>query len=149
MTTALITHADGLAHKTPDGHPEQVARLEHVLHALQALDLRRITAREALTDELLRCHPQAYIDRIRAAEPAEGQHQLDEDTWMSPGSYLAASRAAGAACQAVDMVLGGEVGNAFCATRPPATTRNAKRQWGFACSGPQRLPPNTRWTITV
>ena len=44
MKTALITHADCLDHVTPAGHPEQVARLEHVLHALAPLDLDRITA---------------------------------------------------------------------------------------------------------
>ena len=41
MTTALITHADCLAHVNPEGHPERVARLEHVLHALEPLDLLR------------------------------------------------------------------------------------------------------------
>ena len=44
MTTALITHADCLKHITPPGHPEQVARLEHVLHALEPLNLVRVGA---------------------------------------------------------------------------------------------------------
>ena len=44
MTTALLTHADCLTHITPEGHPERVARLEHVLHALEDLDLKRVTA---------------------------------------------------------------------------------------------------------
>ena len=43
MTTALVTHADCLGHETPPGHPERVARLEHVLHALQDLTLQRET----------------------------------------------------------------------------------------------------------
>jgi Deacetylases, including yeast histone deacetylase and acetoin utilization protein len=34
MTTALVTHAACLKHLTPEGHPECVARLEHVLEAL-------------------------------------------------------------------------------------------------------------------
>ena len=57
MTTALITHADCLKHVTPDGHPERVARLEHVLHALEPLDLKRITAPMAAEDDILRIHP--------------------------------------------------------------------------------------------
>ncbi len=35
MVTALITHPDCLDHVTPPGHPEQVARLEAVLAALE------------------------------------------------------------------------------------------------------------------
>ena len=44
MTTALITHPDCLNHVTPEGHPEQVARLEYVLEALTPLDLLRTEA---------------------------------------------------------------------------------------------------------
>ncbi|GAA4217813.1 acetoin utilization deacetylase AcuC-like enzyme [Sagittula marina] len=135
MATALITHADGLDHVTPSGHPERVARLEHVLHALQPLELQRVTAREASEEELLRCHPQTYIDRVRNAVPERGQHQLDSDTWLSPGSFRAASRAAGGACQAVDMVLGGEVANVFCATRPPGHHAERETPMGFCLFG--------------
>jgi acetoin utilization deacetylase AcuC-like enzyme len=135
MATALITHADGLEHVTPEGHPERVARLEHVLHALEGLDLYRETAREASDADLLRVHPQRYLDRLAAAAPAEGLHQLDEDTWMSPGSLRAARLAAGAAVQAVDLVMAGVVGNAFCATRPPGHHAEREKPMGFCLFG--------------
>ncbi|WGW03969.1 histone deacetylase family protein [Tropicibacter oceani] len=135
MATALITHADCLEHVTPQGHPEQVARLDHVLHGLQALDLVRVTAPEAADEDLRLCHPQAYVDRIVAAEPASGNAQLDADTWMSPGSVRAARRAAGAALKAVDMVMGGEVANAFCATRPPGHHAETETPMGFCLFG--------------
>ena len=61
MKTALITHADCLDHVTPAGHPEQVARLEHVLNALAPLDLNRVTTPLAADDDLLRIHPKSYI----------------------------------------------------------------------------------------
>ncbi|AUC52519.1 acetoin utilization protein [Sagittula sp. P11] len=139
MTTALITHADCLEHVTPDGHPERVARLEHVLHALQTLDLHRVTAREATDEEIRLVHPQRYIDRIVAAEPAKGVTQLDADTWMSPGSVRAARLAAGAGIQAVDMVIGGEVKNAFCATRPPGHHAETETPMGFCLFGTAAL----------
>ncbi|MBN7786837.1 histone deacetylase family protein [Ponticoccus gilvus] len=139
MATALITHADGLEHVTPEGHPERVARLEHVLHALEGLDLRRVTAREARDADLLRVHPQRYLDRLAAAVPDRGLHQLDSDTWMSPGSLRAARLAAGAAVQAVDMVLEGAVGNAFCATRPPGHHAEAETPMGFCLFGTAAL----------
>jgi acetoin utilization deacetylase AcuC-like enzyme len=74
MATALITHAECLEHVTPDGHPERVARLEHVLHALQDLDVSRESAPEVDQAHLLYVHPQSHIDAVRAAIPAEGKH---------------------------------------------------------------------------
>ncbi|NBQ50950.1 MAG: histone deacetylase family protein, partial [Marivivens sp.] len=112
MTTALITHPACLNHVTPDGHPEQVARLQVVLDALSDIPLERLSAPMAADDDLKRCHPQSYIDRLRAALPSSGSRQLDADTHMSPGSLEAAYRAAGAVLLAVDKVLSGDVKNA-------------------------------------
>jgi acetoin utilization deacetylase AcuC-like enzyme len=131
----LITHADCLEHVTPDGHPERVARLEHVLHALQGLDLKRETAPLVDPAHLLYVHPQSHLDAIAAAQPAEGMNQLDADTWMSPGSLNAAYRGAGAVVRAVDMVLGGEVENAFCAIRPPGHHAETATPMGFCLFG--------------
>jgi acetoin utilization deacetylase AcuC-like enzyme len=50
---------------------------------------------------------------------------------MSPRSFEAASRAAGAACLAVDEVMAGRVANAFCAVRPPGHHAEADRAMGF------------------
>ncbi len=135
MKTALLTHADCLGHVTPDGHPERVARLEHILHALEGLDLNRVTAPLAADDDLLRVHPESYIHDIRRARPAEGFVQIDGDTFMSPGSLDAAYRAAGAVVRAVDMVLGGEAPNAFCAIRPPGHHAETDTAMGFCLFG--------------
>jgi acetoin utilization deacetylase AcuC-like enzyme len=135
MTTALITHADGLDHLTPEGHPERPARLEHVLHALEPLDLKRVTAPLAAEDDILRIHPASYLDMLRTALPEEGIAQLDADTFISAGSLDAAFRGAGACVRAVDMVLAGEVGNAFCATRPPGHHAETDKAMGFCLFG--------------
>ncbi|MFW8593930.1 histone deacetylase family protein [Cribrihabitans neustonicus] len=135
LRTALITHADCLQHITPDGHPERVARLEHVLHALEPLDLTRVTAPMAAEDDILRIHPAAYLAELRDTLPTEGFAQIDGDTFMSPGSLDAAFRAAGAALRAVDMVLGGEVQNAFAAVRPPGHHAETETAMGFCLFG--------------
>ncbi|EEE36019.1 histone deacetylase family protein [Rhodobacteraceae bacterium KLH11] len=135
MTTALLTHADCLGHVTPDGHPERVARLEHVLHALEPLELKRVTAPLAADDDLLRVHPESHIRTIQSTRPVEGFAQIDGDTFMSPGSVDAAYRAAGAAVRAVDLVLSGEVSNAFCATRPPGHHAETETAMGFCLFG--------------
>ncbi|WP_439123774.1 histone deacetylase family protein [Marivita sp.] len=135
MATALITHADCLEHVTPDGHPERVARLEHVLHSLQGLDLQRVSAPLVDMAHLAYVHPQTYIDAILNGAPDEGFNQLDADTWMSPGSVNAGLRAAGAVVKAVDMVLDEEVGNAFCAIRPPGHHAETATPMGFCLFG--------------
>lgn len=135
MKTALITHADCLGHVTPDGHPERVARLQHVLHALEPLDLNRVTAPMAAEDDILRIHPADYLHEIRASRPSEGFNQIDGDTFMSPGSVDAAFRAAGAVIRGVDMVLGGEAPNVFCAIRPPGHHAETSTAMGFCLFG--------------
>ncbi|WP_171234704.1 histone deacetylase family protein [Ruegeria sp. HKCCA6837] len=135
MTTALLTHADCLGHITPEGHPERVARLEHVLHALEGFELKRVTAPLAADDDLLRVHPEGYIRDIRSTRPSDGFAQIDGDTFMSPGSVDAAYRAAGAVVRAVDLVLSGDASNAFCAIRPPGHHAETDTAMGFCLFG--------------
>lgn len=135
MTTALITHPDCASHITPPGHPEQVARLDAILTALEPLDLLRVTAPMGAEADVLRAHPKAHVDALRAADPDRGIVQLDPDTWMSPGSLEAAWRGVGAVTRAVDMVLGGEAGNAYCAIRPPGHHAEKETPMGFCLFG--------------
>jgi acetoin utilization deacetylase AcuC-like enzyme len=134
MTTALISHEDCLDHVTPPGHPERVDRLRAVDQALQAEDfmfLQRVEAPLAEDAAILRAHPKDHLDRIVAIVPESGEASIDADTHVCAGSLRAARRAAGAQVLAVDMVLGGEVENAFCATRPPGHHAEAIRAMGF------------------
>ena len=135
MTTALITHDDVLGHATPPGHPEQVARMDAVLGALEGMDLRRVKAPMAAEADLLRVHPRAHLDRVAGAVPEAGTRALDADTHVSPGSLAAAWRAAGAVIRGVDMVLAGEAGNAFAAVRPPGHHAETEMPMGFCLFG--------------
>ncbi len=138
MTTALFTHPDCLDHVTPFGHPERVERLEAILERLNAPEfdtLRRIDAPLCDDADILRCHPETYLTRIRNAVPVQGHTMLDGDTHMAPGSLVAARRGVGANITAVDMVLGGEVQNAFCAVRPPGHHAETETAMGFCLFG--------------
>ncbi|MFD1913548.1 histone deacetylase family protein [Halodurantibacterium flavum] len=138
MTTALLTHGDCLKHLTPPGHPEQVARLDAVMAALQAPEfaaLQRIEAPLADIGEVLRVHPAHYLAEVKAAIPAGGNASLDEDTHLSPGSLDAALRAVGAATLGVDLVVAGQARNVFCATRPPGHHAETARAMGFCLFG--------------
>jgi acetoin utilization deacetylase AcuC-like enzyme len=138
MTTLLLTHPDCLGHVTPPGHPERVGRLEAVLARLEEPAFDALVREDAPLGEIadvLRCHPERYVNRIRAAVPAEGWVALDADTHLSPGSLRAALRAVGAACRAVDVVLAGGASNAFCATRPPGHHAETETAMGFCLFG--------------
>lgn len=138
MTTALITHLDCLSHVTPPGHPEQVARLEYILKILEDEafnDLMRLEAPIGEEAEILRCHPESYMQKVRASVPDEGQASLDADTHVSPGSLDAALRGVGAVCKAVDLVMAGEAQNVFCAMRPPGHHAERETAMGFCFFG--------------
>ena len=138
MTTLLYTHPASHRHLMPAGHPENPARIAAVEAALaapafDALDRR--TAPEAALAEVLRCHPQAHLEALRAALPATGTRALDADTHVSAGSVEAALHGVGAACAAVDAVIAGDAANAFCALRPPGHHAEAERAMGFCLFG--------------
>ncbi|MFQ6546802.1 histone deacetylase family protein [Aestuariibius sp. 2305UL40-4] len=135
MATALISHKACLGHVTPPGHPERVARLETVLAALELMDLVRVDAPFAAEDDVLRAHPKSYLDHLAGSVPENGLVALDPDTFLSPQSLEAGWRAAGAVVKGVDMVMGGEVANAFCAVRPPGHHAEQATAMGFCLLG--------------
>ncbi|AYF02383.1 acetoin utilization protein [Paracoccus yeei] len=127
----MLTHPSGFQHVTPPSHPEQVARLEAVLAALEGMDLDRREAPEAPDDEILRCHPASYLSLVRRKLPDQGWTMLDADTYLSPGSLAAARHAVGGVCAAVDAVLAGQAPNAFVAMRPPGHHTERTKAMGF------------------
>ena len=122
-----------LGHDPGAGHPERPERLTAVVEALRdgldGLDERE--APLAAETDLLRVHPQAYLDAIWQAAPEAGHVALDADTVMSPGSLAAAQRACGAVAQAVKGVALGEFDRAFCAVRPPGHHAGPDFPMGF------------------
>ena len=135
MTVILYSHDSARRHVTPDGHPEQVARYDAVMAALEGLPLDRREAPVADDAEVLRCHPAVYLQGLRDAVPQAGTRQIDADTHLSPGSLEPALRAVGGACAAVDAVLAGEARSAFVAMRPPGHHAEAEVSMGFCLFG--------------
>ncbi len=131
----VFTHSDCARHVTPPGHAEQVDRLAAVERGLAGLAVTRRDCPMGDEAEVLRCHPASYLARVRAAVPDEGWAQLDPDTFLSPGSYLAAMRAVGGISAAVDAVIGGEAKTAFVAGRPPGHHAERDIAMGFCLFG--------------
>ena len=124
-----------MLHDMGSHHPECPARVaaieDHLLATGLLLHLVDVEAPPATREQLLRVHDPDYVDAIEASVPERGLIHLDPDTAMNPHSYHAALRAAGAVIKATDMVMGGEVENAFCNVRPPGHHASRARAMGF------------------
>jgi acetoin utilization deacetylase AcuC-like enzyme len=92
-------------------------------------------SRDDVEAQILLAHPKRYVDMIKDARPevGEGRVHLDGDTVMSPGSWMAATRAVGAGLHAVDQVMdeGSGIRNAFCQVRPCGHHAETDRAMGF------------------
>ncbi|UJP04620.1 MAG: histone deacetylase family protein [Nitrosomonas sp.] len=135
MKTAYISHPDCFKHNMGPYHPESPHRLtaiENALHTSQLWPhLYHYDAPLACIEQLACVHTPSYIESILATSPTTGQVALDADTSMNPHTLNAALRAAGAAILATDLVLTGEMDNAFCAIRPPGHHAESERAMGF------------------
>jgi acetoin utilization deacetylase AcuC-like enzyme len=135
MTTAIIHHPVFREHDTGPGHPETPSRYQVVMDALKGdaelwARLVEVQAREAARGDIQAAHsPQLYKQVERVV--AEGIGYLDADTVVSMRSFDAARHAAGAPCQAIDLIMKGEVDNAFVPVRPPGHHATEERAMGF------------------
>jgi acetoin utilization deacetylase AcuC-like enzyme len=110
----VVSHPDFARLHPTGGHPESQARIE-ALHARFAFQ----ECEPASEADILRCHTQALVDRVRSAPG-----WLDADTICTETSFDAALLAAGAAIEAAR--TGG-----FALTRPPGHHAETGRAMGF------------------
>jgi acetoin utilization deacetylase AcuC-like enzyme len=71
----------------------------------------------ATEEDLLRVHPQGYLDKFKSLSDAQGG-DLGVIAPFGPGSYEIAKVSAGLAVHAVDSVINGEYKNAYALCRP-------------------------------
>lgn len=134
MATLYLTHQAFLGHQPPHGHPERADRIRAIERRLEEERFATLVRERAELGSLdlgYLAHPAAYVDELHAIAPKEGTVAIDPDTTMSPGTWEAVMRGAGAAVQACDEVLSRKVDNAFCASRPPGHHAERVRAMGF------------------
>ncbi len=135
MLPAFISHPDCARHEMGPDHPECPERLgaiQDMLLLRGLLDyMNTYDAPLATEAQLGRAHAINYVHELMEASPKEGYHKVDPDTDMNPFTVRAALRAAGAAVQATDLVISGQVPTAFCSVRPPGHHAERSAAMGF------------------
>ncbi len=135
MPTAYLTHTYCDRHNMGDEHPESPQRLGAIQNRLitgQLMDfIRRIEATPATREQLINTHDTAYVDSIFARAPEDGHVEIAAETLMMTHTLDAALHAAGSVVDAVDLVMKGDVDNAFCAIRPPGHHAEFDKAMGF------------------
>lgn len=128
----LYTHPACWEHDTGGWHPERSARLDAAIAGARRSSLEVVgkEAPEAPIETICLVHRPSHVAHIRDFCQAGGG-SLDPDTVVSPGSWEAALRAAGAGLAAVEALEKGEGDTAFLAVRPPGHHATAGRPMGF------------------
>jgi acetoin utilization deacetylase AcuC-like enzyme len=131
--TTIIHHDDCLKHDTGPRNPERVARIEASMAGIKGIKgLEYLPAPRATAAQVSRVHPEAFQDRLHQLAPDGGLIAVTEDdNIMSAGTMDATLRGSGAICFAVEQVLSGKTGNAFCVTRPPGHHAEQETAMGF------------------
>ncbi len=128
----FLSHPSSLEHDT-GYHPEQPARIVAIERELADrgwLGFERVESRPVERAALERIHPERYIESIESAALSGGA-QLDADTAVSEGSFVAAMHAAGGAVQLVELLLSGDAPSGFSCHRPPGHHALRGRAMGF------------------
>ena len=99
--------------------PESKRRLINLMDVTGlSAELHMRSADEASHDDLLRVHPQSYLDTFKSTSDGGGG-ELGRRTPFGPGGYELAALSAGLSVAALEAVLRGDLHNAYALSRPP------------------------------
>ncbi len=133
--TGLVLDDMFQRHLTGPGHPERPARLRRISEVLMQRGLidkcQQVTPKRIDPEAVKRTHTQVYIQRLIDACQSGAPYIDTPDSGICPESYDLALLAAGSVLEMVDRVMAGELGNGFCAVRPPGHHAERDRSMGF------------------
>jgi acetoin utilization deacetylase AcuC-like enzyme len=124
-----------LLHRTGAGHPESPARLKAIYEGIVSGGLfekvRLIRAHRPDLTWIETVHPRAYMERLEKA-CMNGESEFDgPDNQMCRATFQIALLAVGGILETVDLLMSGEIDNAFCAVRPPGHHAEPNYAMGF------------------
>lgn len=111
--------------------PERVTEAYNLLRTTGLLDkLELIPAHKVDKETLVGFHSQEYIDRLEALSRAGGG-ECGELCQIGHNGLDVIREAIGGDMKALDMIMAGEINNAFCLQRPPAAHAERDKGFGF------------------
>jgi acetoin utilization deacetylase AcuC-like enzyme len=135
MPVGVIGHYRCAEHNMGDHHPEAPERMSAIQDQLIRSGLeyviRQYDANPVERKWLELAHSKKYINYLFDNAPTEGTFSIDDDTLMNTSTLKAAQLSAGAAVDAVDLVMNNTLSSAFCATRPPGHHATYNKSMGF------------------
>jgi acetoin utilization deacetylase AcuC-like enzyme len=139
MTVGVIGHHKCNGHNMGDYHPESPKRMGAIQDQLIRSGLEYVIRQYDATPidrELISlAHDEKYIQHIFDNAPVSNDKdaifRLDDDTSMNAETLPAALLSAGAAINAVDLVMDKTLSAVFCATRPPGHHAEYDKGMGF------------------
>ncbi|MBU2871060.1 histone deacetylase family protein [Colwellia sp. E2M01] len=137
MTVGIIGHYKCSEHDMGDHHPENGKRLSAISDQLirSGLDyvVRQFDSKPIDKKLLSLAHTTEYIDFVLNNAPKEGDDKfvVGPDSVMNEKSLTSILYSAGAAVDAVDLVMDNTLTSAFCTTRPPGHHAEHDKGMGF------------------
>jgi len=139
MTVGVISHHKCNGHNMGVHHPENPKRMAAIQDQLIRSGLEYVIRQYDATPidrELISlAHDEKYIQHIFDNAPDKNDKdaifRVDDDTCMNADSLPAALLSAGAAINAVDLVMNKTLGSVFCSTRPPGHHAEYDKGMGF------------------
>ena len=137
MTVGIIGHYKCGEHDMGEHHPENGKRLTAISDQLirSGLDyvVRQFDSKPIDKSLLSLAHTQEYIDFVIENAPSEDDENFSvgEDALMNSKTLTSILLSAGAAVDAVDLVMNETLSSAFCASRPPGHHAEHNKGMGF------------------
>ncbi len=134
MRTGLIFDPRFALHDMGEGHIENSSRilaLQELLQTKLKNGFIHLKPRQATREEIELIHLPEYVDFLQETAGKDAYFPFDPDTVAGPHTYDTACLAAGAGLTAVELILDGQLDNAFALVRPPGHHAESHRPMGF------------------
>ena len=133
MKTGILRDKRFMEHDMGAFHPENPQRLEVIYRMLDeeiTFEYSPIEPRVGTEEEIRWVHTESYIQAVKKTAGLE-RVMLDPDTSTSARSYEVATLAVGGILRATELIMAGDIMNAFALIRPPGHHAEASRAMGF------------------
>lgn len=137
MTVGIIGHYHCGEHDMGNDHPENGKRLDAISDQLIRSGLeyvvRQFDSKPIDKNLIALAHTQEHIDFVfnNAPKTGDANFTAGEDAVMNDKTLTSILYSAGAAVDAVDLVMGNILTSAFCSTRPPGHHAIRNKSMGF------------------